>query len=368
MSQDFIPYANLGLQSAKIKSDILAAVEKVIDSGTYILGPEVKAFEEEFASYCGTSHALGVSNGTCSLHLVLRSLDIGDGDEVITAPNSFVASAAAVALVGAKPIFADIGGDLNIDPEKVEEAITKKTKAIIPVHLTGRPARMDRILEIAKKHNLFVIEDAAQAVGATFNGKRVGSFGEVGSFSLHPLKNLYAFGDAGIVTIKDNGFLETLRKARNHGLRNRSDCDFFSFNCRLDEIQAACLRIQLRNLDSYTDERRRLAFKYNEALKNHVEVPLEGKGEYCVYQTYVIRAGKRDALFDFMVKNSVDVKIHYPVPIHMQKAAEYLGNEPSDFPETLKASKEILSLPLYPGLTDSEQNKVIDLIQRFYAG
>ncbi len=365
---DYIPYANLGLQSAELKKSLLQSLEKVIDSGHYILGPEVSGFEEEFAAYCGVEHAVGVANGTCGLMIALRGLGIGPGDEVITAPNSFVASASSVALIGATPVFADVASDLNIDPDEIEKAITPRTKAIMPVHLTGRPAKMDRILEIAKKHDLFVIEDAAQAVGAKYRGQRVGSFGDVACFSLHPLKNLYAFGDAGILTAKKLDFTEKMKQARAHGFKNRNECDFWSYNCRLDEMQAALLRVQLTRLEQWTEERRRLAFRYNDALKSVAVVPTEGAGEYCVYQTYMIRAAGRDKLFDFMTKNQVDVKIHYPIPIHMQKAAVDLGYEAGDFKETMKASAEIMSLPLYPGLTERQQDRVIALIKEFYAG
>lgn len=368
MSNDFVPYTNLGAQSAQVKTQLLKAVENVIDSGHYILGPAVTEFEKQFAKFCATDYALGVANGTCSLHLIYKSLGIGVGDEVITAPNSFLASASTIALVGATPVFADICYDLNIDPQKLEEAITPKTKAILPVHLTGRPAKMDQICEIAKRHNLIVIEDAAQAVGAKYKGRVVGGIGDIGSFSLHPLKNLYAFGDAGVVTIKDGNFFETMKKARCHGLKNRTECDFWSYNCRLDEIQAALLLVQMTKLQEWTEERRRLAFIYNQELKGVVSVPEEGPGEYCVYQTYAIRAQKRDQLHDYMLAQGVDVKIHYPIPIHMQKAAADLGYGANDFPETMKACSEILSLPLYPGLTQNQQSKVISKIKEFYAG
>lgn len=363
-----VPYVQLGTQSAPQKRELLAAVEKVIDSGNYILGNEVSAFEKEFSEYCSAETALGVANGTCSLHLIMRSLGIGAGDEVITAPNSFLASAATIDLVGAKPVFADIGSDLNIDPEKIEEAITKKTKALMPVHLTGRPAQMNKILAIAKRHNLYVIEDAAQSVGAKYDDQRVGSIGDFGSFSLHPLKNLYAFGDAGMITVKSKGLVEDLKMRRNHGLKNRNECDFWSFNCRLDEIQAAMLRINLRKLDEWTQARRNLALTYNEQLAAVVTVPVEGPREHCVYQTYMIKAERRDKLMDYLISRGIDVKVHYPIPLHMQRAASDLGYSENDFPMAVKASKEILSLPLYPGLSSAQQEHVISSIRSFYEG
>lgn len=363
-----IPYANLGSQSKPNKKELLDAVERVIDSGTYILGQEVSAFEREFAKYCEVGHALGVANGTCALHLALRALEIGEGDEVITAPNSFVASASSIALVGAKPVFADIKPDLNINPDKILEAITPKTKAIIPVHLTGRPVEMGRILQIAKEHNLFVVEDVAQAIGAKFHGKPVGSFGDMACFSLHPLKNLYAFGDAGMITIKSSEHLSHLQKARSHGFRNRNECDFFSFNCRLDEMQAAMLRVQLLHLEEWTEERRKMAKWYNEALRSVATVPDEGPNEYCVYQTYMIQVPKRDELLAYLEKKGIEAKVHYPIPIHMQKASEYLGYSENSFPETMRASSQIMSLPLYPGLTQDQQEFVAKHIKDFYAG
>lgn len=361
-----IPYAAMGAQSQQVKAELLKVVEKVIDSGQYILGPEVTAFEQEFADYCGAEWAAGVANGTCSLHLIYRSVGIGPGDEVITAANSFVASASTVALVGAKPVLVDIQPDLNMCPKALAAAITPRTKAILPVHLTGRPAAMTEINRLAKKHNILVVEDAAQAVGAKLNGVRTGALADIASFSLHPLKNLYAFGDAGMVTMKDKSLLEKLQMARAHGFKNRNECEFWSYNCRLDEIQAAMLRIQLRNLDRWTDERRKIAFMYNQELKDVVKVPTEGPGEYCVYQTYVIRAEKRDALMEHMQKLGIDVKIHYPIPIHMQKAAEGLGIEPESLPETMKASREILSLPAYPTLTEGERARVVSAVKSFY--
>lgn len=361
-----VPYTAFAKKNAPIKERLMLAFEKVLDGGQYILGPEVRAFEREFADYCQAQFALGVSSGFCALQLTLRVLGLTGRDEVITAPNSFVATAASIVVAGARPVFADIGADLNIDPERIEEAITPRSKVIIPVHLTGRPARMVEILEIAKRHDLFVLEDAAQAVGAMLNGRRVGSLGNAGCFSLHPLKNLHAFGDGGMVTMNDPNMVEKISKLRNHGLRNREQCDAWGFNCRLDEIQAALLRVQMTQLDQWTDERRRLAFRYNEMLKECVEIPEEHNGEYCVYQTYVIQAEQRDELREFLVGNGVEALVHYPVPIHLQPAAKELGYSIADFPETAKACRRILSLPLYPGLTESQQDHVAELISKFY--
>ncbi|MCX6122159.1 MAG: DegT/DnrJ/EryC1/StrS family aminotransferase [Ignavibacteriales bacterium] len=361
-----VPYTAFDIMNAPIRQQLIAAFENVIDSGRYIQGPECAAFEQEFALFCDTPFASGTSNGTDSLYLILRAIGVGPGDEVITAPNSFIASASTIALVGAKPVFVDVTEDLNIDPDKIEEAITQRTKAIVPVHLTGRPAKLVKINQIAKKHNLFVLEDAAQSVGAKLKDKRVGSWGDAASFSLHPLKNLHAFGDAGIITTKDTGLIERFNISKNHGLRNRDQCDFWSFNCRLDELQAALLRIQLRELERWTKERRELAFRYNRLLGTFVKVPLEAPNEFHVYQTYVVLAEHRNELQKFLRENGVEALVHYPTPIHMQPAAAGLNYRPEDFPVTLQLSKRIISLPLYPGLTHEQQDFVVDLIGTFY--
>lgn len=361
-----VPYSALAKEASMVKVDLLRAVEDVLDSGRYIMGPEVAAFEREFAEYCGTKFSAGIANGTCALHLVLRGLGLEAGDEVITAPNSFIASASSVALAGLRPVFVDILDDGNIDPQRVEDAITPRTRAVLPVHLTGRPARMKEILDIAKRHDLFVLEDAAQAVGASLDGRRVGSWGHAACFSLHPLKNLHAFGDGGMVTTQDPALLAGVSKSRNHGLANREQCDFWSFNCRLDEIQAAMLRVQLRHLDEWTETRRALALRYNDLLRPYVKVPDEGPGEKCVFQTYVIKANRRDALKQFLNDNGVEALIHYATPIHVQPAALNLGYTANDFPRTMRHVSQIISLPLYPTLAHAQQDRVAELIGSFY--
>ena len=366
MSSYAVPYSALATEAALVKAELLQAVGSVLDSGRYILGPEVAAFEREFADYCQVKFSAGIANGTCALHLVLRGIGLEAGDEVITAPNSFIASASAISLAGAKPVFVDIGSDGNMDPQKLEAAITKRTRAIIPVHLTGRPAKMKDILNIAQRRDLFVLEDAAQAVGASLHGKRVGSWGHAACFSLHPLKNLHAFGDGGMVTSQDPELLAKLVKSRNHGLANREQCDFWSFNCRLDEVQAAMLRVQLRHLDAWTAARRSLALRYNDLLRPYVEVPDEGPGEHCVFQTYVIKSSKRDDLKRYLNEHGVEALIHYATPIHLQPAAKDLGYSAADFPNTMEHVGKIISLPLYPTLTHAQQDRVVELISSFY--
>ena len=363
-----VPYVALGQAASEIKKELMEAFEAVLDSGQYVLGPQVSAFEREFAERCQVKFAAGVASGTCSLHLVLRGIGLGQGDEVITAPNSFIASASTIALVGARPVFVDIRPDLNIDPALIEAAVTRRTKAIVPVHLTGRPARMTEIMEVAQRHNLFVLEDAAQAIDARLNQRPVGSWGHAACFSLHPLKNLRAIGDGGMMTTNDQALCERIFKARNHGLSSRDQCDFWSFNCRLDEVQAAMLRVQLQHLDRWTEERRRLAFRYNELLAPYVEVPVEGPEEYCVYQTYMVQAERRDALQRYLNENGVQALVHYPTPLHLQPPAKTLGYQAADFPVTMAAAARILSLPLYPGLSESQQDRVVELIADFYRG
>ncbi len=361
-----VKYVNFPLQYEGIKDELLSAVKKVFESGNYVLGPELETLEKNFAKFCGTKHALGIANGTDALILAMKVLGIGRGDEVITAPNSFIATAGAIIMCEAMPAFVDVDEDFNINPELIEKAITKKTKAIIPVHLTGRPADMDAIMKIAKKYNLYVIEDAAQAVGAKFDGKPVGSFGDIGCFSLHPLKNLNAAGDGGLITTNDTALYEKLKKMRNHGLRNRDECEMFSFNSRLDNLQAEIINVKMKHLERWTKRRREIAEFYRKELKGVVEVPEERKNEYPVYHTFTIQAEKRDELQKYLLEKGIETKIHYPIPIHLQDAAKNLGYRKGDFPETERQAKKILSLPIYPELEKWQLELVVDKIREFY--
>lgn len=361
-----VPYVDFSPTLKTSKTELTSAFERVLESGKFVLGPEVKNFENAFANYCGTKYAAGLANGTCSLHVVFRALGIEEGDEVITAPNSFIATAAAIAQVRAKPVFVDTNLDFNINPDAIEAAITPKTKAIVPVHLTGRISKMNEILKIAKKYGLIVIEDSAQSVGAEYYGKKAGSFGDAASFSFHPLKNLHAFGDAGIITSNRFEVIEKLNLLKNHGLIDRSTCSQWGLNCRLDELQAAFLDVQLPRLDDWTLERRKIARYYNETLSKVVIVPYEDEHEKHVYQTYVIRADKRDELKDYLNKNGIEALVHYPTPIHLQPAAKYLNYKKGDFPVVELLSKEILSLPLYPGMPFKYQEHVTSIILKFY--
>ncbi|MBI4931765.1 MAG: DegT/DnrJ/EryC1/StrS family aminotransferase [Bacteroidetes bacterium] len=362
-----VPYINLALQHQDIKQELLSAVEKVLVSGQFILGEEVKKFETSLAKIAGTKYAIGVDNGTDALVLALKALGIGKGDEVITAPNSFLASASCISLVGAKIVFADVRDDFNLDPEKVEKAITKKTKAVIAVHLTGRPAGMDALQKICKRKKIHLIEDCAQAVSAEYNGKRVGSFGIVNIFSLHPLKNLSAAGDGGALTTNNDKLYSWLSRARNHGLKNRDECDFWSMNSRLDNLQAAILNVKLNYFEQWTERRRKIAAIYYSRLK-HLDmiVPHDQPNEKAVYHTFIIQTKFRDELKKFLSDNGVDSKVHYPIPIHFQKSAKSLGYKKGSFPVTEKQVKTILSLPIYAELTDEQVNYVCDKVVEFY--
>jgi dTDP-4-amino-4,6-dideoxygalactose transaminase len=362
-----VPYIHLGQQHAPIKQEILKSVEALLDNGNYILGEDVATFEKRFAEMCQTKYALGIGNGTDTMILSMRALGIGVGDEVITAPNSYLASASSIALAGATPVFADVREDYNIDPVQIEKAITKKTKAIIPVHLTGRPADLDAILAIAKKHNLHVIEDCAQAVGARYKHKSVGSFGITGSFSLHPLKNLGACGDGGVITTNDDKLFSYLSKARTHGHSSRDEVDFWSFNSRLDNLQAAILNVKFNSLEKWNNRRREIAERYWNGLHLlPMYVPKDKEHEHSVYHTFIIQTDKRDALMTYLREQGVDTKIHYPVPIHLQKAAAYLGYKKGDFPVTEKQCETILSLPVFPQLDNNQIDYVIEKITSFY--
>jgi dTDP-4-amino-4,6-dideoxygalactose transaminase len=363
-----IPYVNLASQHQNIKKELLQAVESVLDSGQFILGEETALFEKEFASLCGVEHAVGVNSGTDALILGMRCLGIGAGDEVITTSNSYLASASSIALAGAIVKFADVRNDLNIDPLSLEKAISPKTKAVVVVHLTGRPAPMDEVLDICKRHNLKIVEDAAQAVGAKYKGKPVGSFGDVGCFSLHPLKNLNACGDAGILVTKDKRIADRARLLRNHGHSSRDNCVEFSMVSRLDSLQAAILRVKLRHLDVVTSRRRENANFYFEKLRScpYIRLPVDSPEEFSVYHTFVIQAERRNELKGFLEAQGMATAIHYPIPIHLMEVGRNLGFHPGMLPNTERLASVILSLPIYPELGKDELTFISEKILEFY--
>ena len=363
-----IPYVDIAEQHAPLKSELLAAVSEVLDSGQFILGEQVLQFERQFAELCGVRYAVGVNSGTDALIFALKALGIRRGDEVITAPNSFIASTTCIRVLGATPIFVDVREDYTIDPDKIPAAITPRTKAILPVHLTGRPCDMEPLLKIAKSHGLHIIEDAAQAVLAEYKERRVGSFG-IGCFSLHPLKTLNACGDGGVITTNDPELYETFKIMRNIGLRTRDDCVMWSHNSRLDTIQAAMLLVKLRYLPQWTEQRQQIARHYQAklALVPQVQVPVDGEHEKSVYHTFVIQAERRDALRIYLEEHGIGTVIHYPVPIHLSTAGKELGYALGSFPITEQQAGKILSLPVHQGLTAAQLDRICDTIKEFYA-
>lgn len=363
-----IPYVDLALQHRALREELLAAVGRVLDTGQFILGEEMLRFEEEFARFCATRHAVAVNSGTDALVLALKCLGIGPGDEVITPPNSYLASASCVALAGAKPVFADVREDLNLDPEAVARAITPRTRAIIAVHLTGKPAPMRELAALAAAHGLDVIEDAAQAVGAKLDGQPVGSLTRVGCFSLHPLKNLNACGDGGVLTTSDDHVAERARLLRNHGHPNRNDCVEFSMVSRLDAVQAAMLRCKLPRLAEVTRRRRENAARYRQRLAGcpRLRCPADGPGEFCVYHTFVVQADAREALIQHLAEAGIGTAIHYPTPIHLMQVGRRMGHREGDFPVTERLAGRILSLPIYPELAESQIDEVAGAILDFY--
>lgn len=350
-----IPFGNLSHQYLAIKEEIDAAISRVLKSGWFVLGDEVLAFENEFATYCSTTYGIGVGSGTEALHLSLLACDIQTGDEVITVPNTAVPTVSAISFAGAMPVFVDIDpATYTIDVSKIESAITKKTRAIIPVHLYGQCADMDHILAIAEHYKIAVIEDACQAHGALYKGRKAGSMGDAGCFSFYPSKNLGAFGDAGMVVTNNEKIAERVRLLRNYGQEHRYVNVIKGFNSRLDEIQAAILRVKLSRLDVWNEIRREKAEKYKTLLKgiNSFVMPEEASYARHVYHLFVVRNERRDALLDFLNKRGIGTFIHYPIPIHLQKSYRDLGYNEGDFPVTETYAKHILSLPLYPEMDD----------------
>lgn len=361
-----VPYIDLISQHKKLRPDLVKAFHAVLNHSNFILGDEVRALEKKIAAYCGTKYAVALNSGTDALFLSLKALGINEHHEVITTPNSFLASASTIVAVGARPIFCDVGSDQNMDPLKLESVITKKTKAIMPVHLTGKVADMRPILKIAGKYKLPVIEDAAQAFGAVYRNKRAGSFGTVGCFSLHPLKTLNACGDAGILTTNDQGVADTVNQLRNIGLQDRGRADLWGYNSRLDTLQAAFILAKFKYLDSWIAKRRKNAEYYRKYLSDLVRCPSEEDYEKPVYHLFVIQTDRRDELQSFLSKHGIDSKIHYPIPIHLQRAAKDLGYRRGDFPVAERQSQRILSLPVYQTLSRAQLKYVVSTIRRFF--
>src|SRR2546422_2138254 len=363
-----MPYVNLRGQHAAIRAELLESIAEVIDDGQFILGQKLVEFEKQFAQLCGTRYAVGVNSGTDALLLSLKCLGIGPGDEVITVPNSFIATTSSIRIMGATPVLVDVAEDYNIDPAKIVAAVTPRTRAILLVHLTGRPCALDVVLNIAAEHSLAVIEDSAQAVLAEYRGRRVGSFGSTGCFSLHPLKTLNACGDGGVVTTNSVDIYEQLMILRNIGLKTRDDCVAWSHNSRLDNLQAAILLVKLRYVERWTTRRRENALYYQKKLNDipQIKVPKDKDSERAVYHTFVIDAECRDELQRFLSSRRIGSAIHYPVPIHLSTVGRELGYGPGSFPVAERQAKRILSLPIYPELRQEELDAVVEAIRDFY--
>ena len=360
-----IPYLDLKAQYQSLKPEFDAAVTSVLESGQYVLGKEVGAFEEEFASYCQSRHAIGVNTGTSALHLALLAAGIQPGDEVITVPNTFVATVAAILYAGAKPVFVDVQPEtLNMNPSLIEKAITKRTKVLLPVHLYGQCADMDPILDIAQKHGLKVIEDAAQAHGAEYKGRRAGSMGLLGCFSFYPGKNLGAFGEGGAITTQDPALAKTVKMLRDWGAEKKYHHDLKGFNYRMDAIQGAILRVKLRRLEAWTEARRALAQQYDKELQDSkVHFPGASYSRRHVYHVYAIQTQKRDDLIQFLSQQEIQTNIHYPIPVHLQKAYSDLGYRLGDFPVAESLCQSILSLPLFPELKPDQVSVVTEAVK-----
>jgi dTDP-4-amino-4,6-dideoxygalactose transaminase len=357
MSSPKIPFLDLKEQHARIRGEVMAAMGVVIDANAFAGGPFVTRFEEAYARFCETRFCIGVANGTDSLWLSLLAAGIGQGDEVITVPMTFMATAEAITYAGARPVFVDIEPrTFTMDPDRIAAAITPRTKAIIPVHLFGQCADLDPILDIALKHNLVVIEDAAQAQGALYKGRKAGSLGLVGSFSFYPGKNLGAWGEAGAVTTNDPVLHERIAMFREHGQKKKYHHDVIGWNSRMDGLQAAVLGVKLKYLEQANDERRRVAARYRELLAGTPGLLLPAEADHArhIYHVYAVRVPQRDELMQRLAKRGIGTGIHYPVPVHLQKAYAALGHRRGDFPVTEACADSFLSLPMYPELTDSQ--------------
>lgn len=368
MDEDIIPINDLRHQHELLAEELEEAIRKVLLSGRYVLGENVEKLEREIAKLCGTKYAVGVNSGTDALILSLHALNIGRGDKVITSPFSFVASAESIVIVGARPVFVDIDPEtFNISPDLIEEAIDKRTRAILPVHLFGQSCDMTTICKIAEEHDLAIIEDSAQAIGALHKGKPVCSFGDVGCLSFYPTKNLGAVGDGGMILTSEEALYKKLRLLRCHGGQDYT-FDFLGTNSRLDEIQAVVLLTKLPHLSEWTQERRRNAQLYLQLLSDveEIKLPKEADGNFHVYHQFTIRAKDREELKSFLRKEGVQTMVYYPVPLHCQPAFSSLGYKKGDFPQAEKAADEVLSLPVYAGLKEEQIIRVANAIRKFY--
>ncbi len=360
-----IPFVDLKAQYETLKDEIHNAVTQVLESCQFVLGPQVRTFEEAFAAYCGARYAIGVNSGTSALHLAFLAAGIGPGDEVITVPFTFVATAAAIRYTGARPVFVDIDPiSFTMDPEQLEKAITPATKAIVPVHLYGHPADMEPILEVAKRYHLLVIEDAAQAHGAEYKGRRVGALGDMGCFSFYPGKNLGAYGEAGAVVTDNPDYARLIRMLRDWGAETKYNHVLKGYNYRMESLQGAVLGVKLRHLDAWTEARRQHAALYTTLLRDSaVETPREREEVKHVYHIYAIRTSRRGQLQEALNKAGIQTGIHYPTPVHLLQAHSDLGYRRGDFPFSEAAANQVLSLPMYPELSADAIMKIVEVLK-----
>lgn len=362
-----IPYVNLQKQCDKERDDLTRIFHSVIDKANFVGGEEVEILENNLKSFFNVDNVIALNSGTDALMFSMYIAGISHGDEVITCPNSFVSSASSIINIGAKPVFVDVGDDQNIDPSKIEAAITKKTKAIMPIHLTGRVCEMDKITTIAKKNNLIIIEDSAQSIGSKYNNQHSGTFGDFGCFSTHPLKNLNAIGDGGFVVTNNIEASTKLRQIRNHGMIDRVTVSEWGWVSRMDSLQAAVLNYRLLNLQNVTNQRRKNAKLYSELLENeNIFIPKEKNKEFNTYHTFVIQCKNRDKLQSYLSEKGIKTSIHYPMPIHLQPAAKSLNYKKGDFPVTEKQATEILTLPVNEFATEENIYDVSKEILKFY--
>jgi dTDP-4-amino-4,6-dideoxygalactose transaminase len=364
-----VPYSYLREQFADSEG-IFRDIKELLETSAFTLGPAVGEFERGFAKLCRSRHGVGVASGTDALFLALKALEVGPGDEVITAPNSFIATTGAIVATGARPVFVDVGEDFALDPELIEPTISPRTKALLPVHYAGCPAPMPRILPIAAAHRLPVVEDACQAIGAAIDGRVTGSFGVAAGFSLHPLKNLNVWGDGGVVVTNDDEMCDRLRLLRNHGLRSRDRVEIFGYNSRLDTLQAIVATHLLREAEAITDARIRNAALLDAGLgelEGCITLPPRPPNVRQVYHNYMVQARDRDRLLEYLLDRGVEAKIHYPVPIHLQGPARRLGYKPGDFPVCERQAGSILTLPVHQHLVEDQLLYMVDTIQAFYS-
>lgn len=369
---DSVPYLDLSLQHNSLKKEILTAIEEAIDNNNFILGPDVEDFEEEFAAYCGSKYVVALDSGTSAMHLGLAVLDLKAGDEVITTPFTFAATAWAISYIGAKPVFVDIDeSNFNIDPAKIESAITKRTKAILPVHLYGHPCDMDPIVDICNAYNLYLVEDAAQAHGARYKSQPVGTFGNATGYSFYPTKNLGACGEAGALTTNDKAIADRARSLRSHGSKKRYYHDEIGYNYRMHAFQAIILRIKLKKLEEWTRDRLQSVTYYNqllstELLDKYIKLPTESLWAESVYHLYTLTTPHRDQLAQHLQELKIGFSNHYPLPLHLQPCYKYLGYKPESFPIAERIAREVINLPLYPGITKNQVETVSCAINDFF--